>query len=184
MATSNTVKANARSAEQQAALDAMRANKDKAEVVQPVIAASAPEEKISESERIAAAVSESIMKLFGFGTDAGPSWKRRMVAFFATVMLAGGAGYAIGTLAGYCIVGIASLGGSMLWAYLIMVIALLLAAYAGMKIGQVVGNYVLSGQIDADIASVKNKVTGWFGTAKNKLAPTKLTVATVAPVAA
>jgi hypothetical protein len=107
------------------------------------------------------AAMEAVMKLFGVDENA-PSFKRQMAALFASILLSVGAGYVIGQIAGYAIIGILALGGSMLWAYLIMILATLLAMYAGMKIGQYVGNYVLSGQVDEDIAKAKDAVSdGW-----------------------
>lgn len=98
--------------------------------------------------------------------DGMPSGKRTFAAFFVTVSMSFGTGYGIGTLAGYAITAIATLGGSVLWSYLLMILALMLSMYAGMKIGQHVGGYILSGQIDHDLIAAKNKVCGWFGSGK------------------
>lgn len=166
-----------RTPEQQAAIDQLRAEKVEAKIEQlqatldkpeqPLAASVAPATATEQAMHIAAAVQEAVMKLFGFGEDdGGPSWKRKLAAFFASALLASGAGYVIGTLAGYAMVGIAALGGSVLWAYLILIVALILSFYAGLKIGQHVGNYVLSGQVDRDIVAAKNKITGWFSSAK------------------
>lgn len=112
-------------------------------------------------EELKAAAVDAMMKLFGVDEDA-PSWKRKLAALFATVVIAGGAGYGIGYLASMAIVGIAAMGGSVLWSFLIMISALILAGYIGAKIGQHVGGYILSGQIDRDVVAAKNKVFGWF----------------------
>jgi len=90
------------------------------------------------------------------------TWKRRLAAFFGSILLAGGAGYLIGQLAGYAMLGCYALTGSAFLMYTILFIALILAAYAGFKIGQHVGNYILSGQIDRDCVAMKDKVFGWF----------------------
>lgn len=102
-----------------------------------------------------------VMDLLGFGVNA-PSWKRKLAAFVASIALCVPAGAAIGNLAGYAIAGLLAAGGSVIWAYLIMFLSCALAFYAGMKIGQYVGNYVLSGQIDRDFGAAKDKVVGFF----------------------
>ena len=99
---------------------------------------------------------------FGVAQEGMPTWKRTLAAYFAAMVIAGGAGYGIGCLAGYAMIGCFALTGSLFLMYLIMVLAILLSAYAGMKIGQYVGNYVLSGQIDRDVVRAKNWVTGFF----------------------
>lgn len=115
----------------------------------------------------------ALQEAFGsrtYGDVVLPSAKRVAVATFAVIALSGAAGYGIGTIAAYAMVGVMTLTGSTLLTYLILVVAMLLAAYVGFKIGEHVGNYILSGQIDRDIVAVKNKVTGWFGLSKAKLA--------------
>jgi hypothetical protein len=158
-----------RTAAQQKELDKMRAEKaarakNKAQVIEPVQAASAPPEEVSEVDRIAAAVQATIMKMMGFGeTDPNaPSWKRRLASFFACVICTSVAGSAISTLAGYAMVGIAMLSASVLWAYLIMILSAVAVFYAGLKVFQHVGGYISTGQIDKDIVSVKDKIVGWF----------------------
>lgn len=155
-----------RTAAQQAELDRLRAEKSAA-TEQVIADAVAPKSKLElTQENIEAQAHKLVSQLrsaFGFDTEEGmPSFKRKMAAFFATIILAGGAGYGIGTIAGYAMAGIYLMSGSMLLAYLVMIMAVLLSAYVGMKIGQVVGNYVLSGQIDHDIKRAKNMVTRLF----------------------
>lgn len=120
------------------------------------VASSAPQAEENKTHRTI----EELMQSLGFGE--GPSFKRKLAAFFVSAALSFGAGYAIGTVAGYAIVAIATLGGSVLWAWLIMLLAIMLSIYAGIKIGGAAANYILSNQIDKDIAAAKNKVTGWF----------------------
>ena len=164
----------ARTPEQVAALAAMREAKNNPpvetpEVVEPVIAESAPAENIvDQAARMQAMVQDAVMKFLGFGDDNpdAPSWKRKLAAFFSSVVLATGAGTAIGWLAGNAVVGIATLGGSVLWSYLILLVGMIASVYAGAKIAQYVGNYVLSGQVDKDIVRAKDTVLGWFGKAK------------------
>lgn len=173
------VAASTQTPEQVAALNELRAAKAKtkadhaaqvaaAEAAMPPFVASSTHAGIA-ADALSTRIREAINSMLGYGEDSAmPSWKRKLSAFFGAILLSGAAGYAIGTLAGYAIVGVASLGGSILWAYLIMVIALILAAYAGFKIGEVVGNYVLSGQIDKDLKAAKAKVTGWFTFGKSE----------------
>ncbi len=137
----------------------------------PFVAASAPTHIGAKAEDIAARFHEAVKQMLASTGAEAIGWKRQFVAFFSTIILSAGAGYVIGTLAGYAIAGIAVLGGSLLWAYLTMVIAAVLAFYSGLKIGQYVGNYVLSGQVDKDLASAKSKVGGWFSSAKSMLTP-------------
>lgn len=121
-------------------------------------------------ENLAAAAQQAIMKLMGFDENyQGPSWKRKLAAFFSVMVLAFGAGYLIGQLAGYAMVGIMMYTGSTLLMYLVFALAMILSVYVGMKIGQHVGNYILSGKIDQDLAAAKAKVTGWFGAGKEKV---------------
>lgn len=165
----NEIAAESVKAEQAAALAKMRREKEIAEALAkteqpkieiPEFVADSVAPSLLSAENMADAVKQMLDRL-GLSGE-GPSMKRKLAALFATIILSAGAGYAIGSIASYIIIGIATLGGSILWAYLTLVIALLLAFYAGAKIGQHVGNYILSGQIDRDVIKVKNKVTGWF----------------------
>lgn len=160
-------RATARTAAQEAAIKAdlkkqreLR-NEEPKQPEQVIADSVSPEEGGMTAEMLKQAAAEAFMKLLGVDENA-PSWKRKLAAFFAVGVVAYGIGYGIGTLAGYAIAGIAALGGSVLWSYLIMITALIVSLYAGVKVGQYLGNYILSGQIDADIGAIKNKVTGWF----------------------
>jgi Flp pilus assembly protein TadB len=99
-----------------------------------------------------------------------PSWKRTVCAFLATAALSVGAGYLIGQIAAYAIVGVMMLGAPMAIAWLIYALALVLSLYAGIKIGQYVGNYVLSGQIDRDVSRAWGGVKSLFTRGNDKLA--------------
>lgn len=94
--------------------------------------------------------------------DQMPSGKRVFAASAVSFILAFGAGYTIGVIAEIVAMGILVLTGSMLLYFVTWAIAILLSFYAGMKIGQHVGMYVLSGQIDRDIVSAKDYVKGLF----------------------
>jgi hypothetical protein len=158
--------------EQIAELTKLRAEKEIAEALAKTeqetpelkVADSAPqEEEFSFGDKMKMQMLMGIMKLAEFSSGLeGVSTKRKLAAFFGSILVSGAAGYAIGSLAGYAIAGVMALGGSVLWAYLILIIALILGAYAGMKIGQHVGNYILSGKIDKDIVAAKNKFLGFF----------------------
>jgi hypothetical protein len=145
-----------RTAEQQAAIDALRVEKE-------VAAAEAAAHKEFDPEEMAAVIKSKLADMFrSTGLEFEPSWKRKLATWFTCAALSFGVGYTIGTLASWAIVGIATLGGSLLWSYLIITMALILAVYAGLKVGQHVGNYILSGKIDHDLVAAKNKVVGWF----------------------
>lgn len=106
-------------------------------------------------------IMKQIRSAFGMEIEV-PSWQRCLAAFLLSIALAAGAGYGIGYIASMLMVGCFTLTGSVFLMYAIALLAFLLSAYAGLKIGQKVGNYVLSGQIDKDFASAKAKVTGFF----------------------
>lgn len=99
-----------------------------------------------------------------------PSEKRIIAATALTFSLSFTAGYMIGIVTDVIATAALMLTGSVFIWFVIWMLALIGSIYAGMKIGQHVGYYVLSGQIDKDIASVKNKVTGLFGSVKAKFA--------------
>jgi len=103
-----------------------------------------------------------------FGLQA-PSWKRIACAVVLVAALAYGAGTLIGTLATYMVVGAFMFTGSMFVVWSIYILAILLALYAGLKIGQHVGNYVLSGQIDRDLSSAWNWTKSLFGSKQPEL---------------
>lgn len=139
---------------QQAELDRLRKTKQAAVVVENPVPEPSFEDQIRQF-------------LNGFSISGAllgheVTWKRAAVAFFAVSALAFGAGSLIGHIASYAIAGIVTFGGSMALAWLVWGLAIALAIYVGLKIGQHVGNYILSGQIDRDIVKVKNKVTGFF----------------------
>ena len=155
----------ARTPEQQAELTRLRKAKAArlADTVNVTAESVAPPTDAEQAEMTKAAAFAALMDFMGFGDDyQGPSWKRKLAAVLGSAVLAFGAGYIVGELLTYMIVGVYVMTGSALLAYLLMMLGLLLAMYAGMKIGQAVGNYVLSGQIDRDIVRVKDTVRGWF----------------------
>ena len=97
------------------------------------------------------------------GDVAIPSWKRAVFAFVVGATAAAGFGWLVGTVAGYAMIGVLAMSHSMSLVYLIYALAMLLAVYGGMKVSQKVGGYIVSGNIDRDIAKgwgwVKSKFT-------------------------
>lgn len=92
-----------------------------------------------------------------------PTWKRTACAFFASIACSVGIALVISEVAEYTVLGIlTSTSASLMFAFVIYMLAMIIAIYASMKVSQYIGNYVLSGQIDKDIVRAKNKVTGWF----------------------
>lgn len=89
-----------------------------------------------------------------------PSWKRVVITYVAAMC----AGYGLGTL--FILVDallLSSLMATSVFLYwAVWAVGLLLTLYAGFKLGNAIGNYIMSGQIDRDIAVAKNKVSGWF----------------------
>lgn len=157
----------ARTAEQQAELDTLRAKKAASQYTIPVPAAAPIDEPESEGEFIKRMI------------DSLPSGKRAIAAFVIPMIVSGFAGYGIGTLAAWAINSIAFLSSSLIMQWVVIVMALCLAAYTGFKIGQHLGGYILSGQIDKDLGAVKDTVFGWF---KSK-DPVIATAPVAAPVA-
>lgn len=145
-----------KTAAQQAELDRLRDEKAK----QATVVVENPTREPSLEEQLRQFVDGFSISSALLGHEV--SWKRAAVAFFAVSVLAYGAGSLIGTIASYAIAGIVAFGGSMALGWLVWGMAALLSIYAGFKIGQHVGNYVLSGQIDRDLVKLKNKVTGLF----------------------
>jgi hypothetical protein len=161
---------------QQATLDVLRYEKAKA-----IVDAAAPKVEVKADVPVApvtpepaaanvgAVVDETQGQFIQRMLDSLPSGKRAIASLAVSVLLSAGAGYGIGTIAGYAIVGVAALSGALLWQWVIFILAIALGAYVGMKIGQHVGNYILSGQIDKDAAACWDTVTGWFSS-KDKVA--------------
>lgn len=96
-----------------------------------------------------------------------PTWKRTMVAAVLSMASAFGCGYLIGQVTGMLMVGVLTATGSSFLAWIVFVLGCLVAMYAGMKIAGKVANYVMTEQIDRDIAAVSNKVRGWLGIGLN-----------------
>lgn len=151
----------ARTAEQQAALDTMRANKE----AEALAAVTPPVVELTTEEKMEAQLEKALSYLKSTFASTGedmPSWKRQLAAFFGSIVLAGGTGYLVGQVAGWMMLGCFALTGSIFMTYLVMLGAILLSAYAGLKIAERVGNYVLSGQVDRDFIKAKTFVTGFF----------------------
>lgn len=91
-----------------------------------------------------------------------PTWKRTVTAAVLSIAAASGCGYMIGQVLSALTIGVLAMTGSSFLAYVIVVLGCLVSFYVGMKVGNKVATYVMTQQIDRDIAAVKNKVFGWL----------------------
>lgn len=105
-----------------------------------------------------------------------PTWKRTLVASVLSIAAACGSGYVLGQITGMLMVGVLTVTGSSFLAWIVFVLGCLAAAYAGMKIAGKVANYVMTEQIDRDIAAARDsvlgasrRVAGWLGLGHNDL---------------
>lgn len=137
-----------RTPEQQAALDEMRAKRVASEALY--------------GEDELKGVGESINAMF----SALPSGKRWMATMLATFGVSAGVGYGVNQLVNYGIAVIATYSTAAAWPILIAVLGAIIAVYASFKIGQHLGGYILSGQIDRDVASAWNWM---FGSSKKEV---------------
>lgn len=99
-----------------------------------------------------------------------PTWKRTLVATVLSMLSAFGAGYLIGQVTGMLMIGALAVTGSSFLAWTVFVLGCVVAMYAGMKIAGKVATYVMTEQIDRDIASARDsvvnasrRVAGWLG---------------------
>ncbi len=96
------------------------------------------------------------------GEFTAPSWYRRLSGAVLALALSYGAGWLIGAVLNYVIVGAAVATGSLALVLFIYVIGMICSALAGLVIGLEGYSFVVSGRIDQTYDTVKNKVTGWF----------------------
>ena len=90
------------------------------------------------------------------------NWKRVCCTFAATFAAAYGASYAVVGIMNVVITAAFAATSSTFLAVFLWFIGCMLAIFAAVKAGEIIGNYVLSGQIDRDIISAKDKVLGFF----------------------
>lgn len=152
----------------QAALDAIHAKNKVAEPVDLELAASAP---IEHDPELAAQsmVQQAIEMARGLGITI-PTWKRSLLAFVASFVVGYGVGYLLGTLLSILMVATFTVTGSLFLMYCIAVLGFLGILYAGCKVGQTVGMYIVTGDIDRDVRRAKNWISGWFGSSTLKVA--------------
>jgi len=132
---------------QQAALDEMRAKRE------------ASEKLAAEMVNDPSVLGESINAMLA----SMPSGKRALAAFFVPFTVSFGVGYGIGQLCQYAIGVIATYSTAAAWPIVVMILGAMLAIYAGFKIGQHLGGYIITGQIDRDVARAWNWVFGAKG---------------------
>lgn len=101
--------------------------------------------------------------------------KRKALAFILSVACSAGGGYLLGNVAGYAIAGIATLGGSMFWAFMIAILAIVTSYYMGGYIARNVFSYVADARIDKDYEAVKSTLINWYDSAKSLVVSTPTT---------
>lgn len=98
-----------------------------------------------------------------------PSKRRVIVSLIASVIVGAGIGYFGGHLLGMLTAGALVLTGSAFLSMLIYILGLCLLAYAAFVAGRKVAQYILTSNVDSDLAAVRNtlggakdRVFGWF----------------------
>ena len=89
-------------------------------------------------------------------------WRRRAIAALAGLATSMGAGYAMGMLTQYAIVGAMLLTNSAFLAVLIFLAGLFVAMYIGSKSSMFVYANIVNKNIDKVFASANTTVRGWF----------------------
>lgn len=98
-----------------------------------------------------------------------PSKRRVIVSLIASFIVGAGIGYFGGHLLGMLVAGALVLTGSAFLSMLVYILGLCLLAYAGFVAGRKVAQYILTSNVDSDLAAVRNtlggakdRVFGWF----------------------
>ena len=98
-----------------------------------------------------------------------PSKRRILVATVASIIVGGCIGYFGGQLLGMLVAGALVLTGSAFLSMLVYILGLCLLAYAAFVAGRKVAQYILTSNVDSDLAAVRNtlgsakdRVFGWF----------------------
>jgi uncharacterized protein YacL len=99
-----------------------------------------------------------------------PKWKRKTVAFVASLVGAFCTGYVIGLVLNSLIVGAYMLTGSMFLVWTIYILGLCCAMYLGSKVGKKINDLVMDDMIgkkmEALATDTKNKISSWFSKSK------------------
>lgn len=99
-----------------------------------------------------------------------PSGKRVLVSFVAAMLIGGCTLYLGMQLTAFLAVGAAMLTGSAFLAFLALFLGYALSILATVIVSGKVQSFILSGDIDRTYEATKAKVSGWFSSAKTKLA--------------
>lgn len=98
-----------------------------------------------------------------------PSKRRVIVSLIASLIVGIGIGYFGGHLLGMLTAGALVLTGSAFLSMLVYILGLCLLAYAAFVAGRKVSQYILTSNVDSDLAAVRNtlgsakdRVFGWF----------------------
>lgn len=90
------------------------------------------------------------------------STKRKVVAWFVSMLACFGVGYLVGSIMEMLILAAVAYTGSVLLMVLIYVIGIMFAIYSGVKLGNAVYRYITDGVIDAHWNKVKTGVANFF----------------------
>lgn len=110
---------------------------------------------------------EGMEALFKAHEIVMPSTTRWVVALTVSAVAGGVIGYAGGTLLGYCVAGVLLFSGSALLAFLVYFLGILIIMITAFKTGGFIGGFIMSGDVDRCYQNVSNRVSGWFGSARN-----------------
>lgn len=89
-----------------------------------------------------------------------PSWQRTLIAVCASFIAGAGIGMLFNLIDMLVISSLLPISVFLYWA--VWTVGFVLALYAAFKAGQAIGTYIALGDIDRDLARMKNAVKGWF----------------------
>lgn len=133
---------------------------------QPFVETVAPESVATEESKI-----EDLTAAFEacFGTAKMPSIKRLLIAFVLTIAVSLGAGYLIGFVLEYLVIGALMLTGSAFLGIMIYIFGIFFGMYAGGKIGGFIYNSVVNERIDAAYGKAKDYTLGYYQSARDSV---------------
>jgi hypothetical protein len=171
--TAATAQFPSRTAAQSKALDDMRKAKAAAAAAAPeaTVGPTAKPEAAAESPTMRERLSNlSELMSSVYPSDENVSLKRYWSAFAASCLAGGALTYGIMAVVNTAMIACAVYTGSLLLTMMVLLVGIIVAIYAATKVSNMVSGYIMESRLDADIASVKATVTGWF-TRKPAAAP-------------
>lgn len=91
-----------------------------------------------------------------------PSWKRSVCALVGAAATAYGVGAIASAVTTFIATAALAVSTNMFLHLAIWALGIIAALYFGLKASQKVGMYIATGDIDADLLKLKNKVSGFF----------------------